>query len=146
MSATEKGTGVKQSITISGSGSLNRDEIERMVREAELNAESDRKAQEFIELKNKAESLAYQTEKTLKDAGEKVDEASRQSATERIEELRTALKGDDQSAIEAAFNALESESHKIAEKLYQATEGAANPAGAAAHDGDVIDAEFKEEK
>ena len=147
VSAQEKGTGAKQSITISGSGNLNRDEIEKMVREAEMNAEADREAQEFIELKNKAESLAYQTEKTLKDAGDKVDEASRQAATERIEELRKALTGDNKVEIEAAFSALETESHKIAEKLYQEAEAAANVSeGKPAHDGDVIDAEFKEEK
>lgn len=148
VSAQDKASGAKQSITISGSGSLNRDEIERMVREAELNAESDRQAQEFIELKNKAESLAYQTEKTLKESGDKIDEASRQSATEKIEALRKTLTGDDKAEIESAFNALEGESHKIAEKLYQDAEAAANASEqkAPSADGDVIDAEFKEEK
>ena len=148
VSAQDKASGAKQSITISGSGSLNRDEIEKMVREAEMNAEADRLAQEFIELKNKAESLAYQTEKTLKEAGDKVDEASRQSATEKIEALRKTLTGDNKAEIEGAFNALEAESHKIAEKLYQDAEAAANASEQpkANHEGDVIDAEFKEEK
>ena len=75
VSAQEKGTGTKQSITITGSGNLNRDEIERMVKEAEMNAELDKQFQELAELKNKSDQLAYQTEKTLKDAGEKIDEA-----------------------------------------------------------------------
>jgi molecular chaperone DnaK len=151
VSAVEKATNQKQSITITGSGNLNREEIERMVREAEMNAESDRIAQEFMELKNKAESLAYQTEKTLREAGDKVDEASRQSATEKIEALRKTLTGEDKDAIQAAFNELEAESHAIAEKLYSAASAAADASdggeGAATPpDGDVIDAEFKEEK
>ncbi|RYG42013.1 molecular chaperone DnaK, partial [bacterium] len=118
VSAQEKGTGSKQSITITGAGNLNRNEIERMVAEAEANAESDRKAQDLIELKNKSESLIYNTEKTLKDAGDKIDEALRGSATEKIEALRRALQGDQEFEIQASFNALESDSHQIAEKLY----------------------------
>ncbi|AIE87553.1 molecular chaperone DnaK [Fimbriimonas ginsengisoli] len=150
--AQEKGTGAKQSITISGSGNLNRDEIDRMVREAELNAEADRQAQELIELKNKAESLAYQTEKTLKDLGDKVDEATRQGATEKVDALRNALKGDNLEEIQTAFTALEQESHSLSEKLYanvaqeaDASEQSGGATGSSA-DGDVIDAEFKEEK
>ncbi len=152
VSALEKGTGSKQSITITGSGNLNRDEIERMVHEAEMNADTDKKQQDLIELKNKSESLAYQTEKTLREAGDKVDEAARQSATEKIEVLRKALNGGDEAEIEAAFNALEAESHAIAEKLYSAASAAADaseqPAaapGASANE-EVIDAEFKEAK
>lgn len=154
VSALEKGTGSKQSITITGSGNLNRDEIERMVHEAEMNADNDKKAQDFIELKNKAESLAYQTEKTMREAGDKVDEAARQSATEKIEALRKAINGEDEAEIQAAFNALETESHAIAEKLYSAASAAADaseqhtaaPGGAGSANEDVIDAEFKETK
>jgi len=151
VSALEKGTGSKQSITITGSGNLNRDEIERMVREAEMNADSDRKQQEGVELRNKAEILAYQTEKTLREAGEKIDEAARQSATEKIEALRKVLNAGEESEIQAAFNALESESHAIAEKLYAAASSAADASeqpsapGAEANE-EVIDAEFKEAK
>ena len=150
VSAVEKATNQKQSITITGSSNLNREEIERMVQEAELNAESDRLAQEFIELKNKAESLAYQTEKTMREAGDKVDEASRQSATEKIEALRKTLTGEDRDAIQAAFNELEAESHAIAEKLYSAASAAADASDGGTTpppaEDDVIDAEFKEEK
>ena len=152
VSALEKGTGSKQSITITGSGNLNRDEIERMVQEAEMNADNDRKQQEMIELKNKSESLAYQTEKTLREAGDKVDEAARQSATEKIEALRKALNAEDEAEIQAAFNALEAESHAIAEKLYSAASAAADAsehagAGASASaNEEVIDAEFKDAK
>ena len=152
VSALEKGTGSKQSITITGSGNLNRDEIERMVQEAEMNADNDRKQQEMIELKNKSESLAYQTEKTLREAGDKIDESARQSATEKIEALRKALNAEDEAEIQAAFNALEAESHAIAEKLYTAASAAADASeqpGAGASgtpNEEVIDAEFKEAK
>jgi molecular chaperone DnaK len=154
VSAQEKGTGQKQAITITGSGNLNRDEIDRMVHEAEANADNDRQAQEFIELKNKSESLAYQTEKTLREGGEKIDESSRTDATEKIEALRKVLQSDDTAEIQAAFNALETVSHKIAEQLYQAAstaadaseQGAPEPGNSDASNEDVIDAEFKEEK
>lgn len=155
VTAQEKGTGAKQSITITGSGSLNKEEIERMVQEAEMNAETDRQAQELIEVKNKSEQLIYSTEKTLREAGEKVGEAQRTSATEKIEELRKALQGDDTESIQTAFSVLETESHAIAEVLYKAASEQADiseeqpTAGVGADKGgndDVIDAEFKEEK
>jgi molecular chaperone DnaK len=153
VSAQEKGTGSRQQITITGSGNLNRDEIDRMVREAEMNAENDRQAQELIELKNKSEALIYQTEKTLRDLGDKVDEASRQRITDQVEALRNALQSDDNTAIQAAFNALETESHAISQKLYEqvnaqadASEAGGASTSSQAKDDDVIDADFKEEK
>lgn len=154
VTAQEKGTGAKQSITITGSGNLNKDEIERMVKEAELNAEADRKSQELVELKNRADSLAYQTEKTLKEAGEKVDQALRGVTEEKIANLRKAVSEGDPDTIQKAYNELETESHKVAEILYKNVEQAADaserePAGAgvgSAAGEDVIDAEFKEEK
>ncbi len=161
VSAQEKGTGAKQSITITGSGNLNRDDIEKMVKDAELHSEEDRKAQALIELKNKSEQLIYSTEKTMRDAGDKIDEAMRQAATEKIAELKKALEGGEEGEMESAFSALEAESHKIAEELYKhasteadASEGSSDeevrePAGTGARggtEGDVIDAEFKEEK
>jgi molecular chaperone DnaK len=145
VSAQEKGTGTKQSITITGSGNLNRDEIERMVKEAEMNAELDKQFQELAELKNKSDQLAYQTEKTLKDAGEKIDEATRQDATEKIESLRKAVTTGEASEIQSACSILEQASHSIAEKLYAAND--AESAQAAQPEGEeVIDAEFNEEK
>ncbi|MGV3617137.1 MAG: molecular chaperone DnaK [Fimbriimonas sp.] len=153
VSAQEKGTGSRQQITITGSGNLNRDEIERMVREAEMNAESDRQAQELIEIKNKSEALIYQTEKTLRELGDKVDEATRQRVTDQVEALRNALKGDSQSEIQGAFNALETESHSLSQKLYEqasasadASEAAPGAGAQASANDDVIDADFKEEK
>lgn len=151
VSAQEKGTGAKQSIMITGSGNLSRSDIDKMVHDAEMNAEADRQAQELIELKNRAESLAFQTEKTLKDLGTKIDESSRQSATEKVEALRAALRGDNQDEIQAAFSVLEAESHSLSEKLYAQVSEAADQSeqggGANAASGEeVIDAEFKEEK
>ncbi len=156
VTAQEKATGAKQSITITGSGNLNKDEIERMVKEAELNAEADKQAQELIELKNRADSLAYQTEKTLKDAGDKVEESLRTSTEEKIATLRKAVSEGEADAIQAAYSDLEGDSHKIAEILYKNAEAAADASdggekvgagvGAANQNEDVIDAEFKEEK
>lgn len=157
VSAQDKGTGVKQSITITGSGNLNRDEIDRMISEAEANAESDQQAREKAELRNNADQLIYRTEKTVREAGDKVSEAEKQSIEEKITELRTAITSDDDAAIQAAFSALESEMHQLAEKLYrEAGANAEAPAeqeqetvGVGANKGaseDVIDAEYKEEK
>jgi molecular chaperone DnaK len=154
VTAQEKGTGQKQSITITGSGNLNKDEIERMVQEAEMNAESDRKSQELIELKNKSEQLIYSTEKTLREAGDKVDESLRQAAQEKVDALRKTLQGDDADEIQTAFSTLEADSHAIAEILYKAASESADvseqpTAGVGAEKSggdDVIDAEFKEEK
>jgi molecular chaperone DnaK len=149
VSAQEKSTGAKQQIAITGSGSLSKDEIERMVREAELNAEADKRAQELIEEKNKAESLIYNTEKTLREAKEGVvDETTRQRATERIEELRKSLATDDLDAIRVGFTALEEVSHAISELLYKqvSSEADASDGGTTPSEDDVIDAEFKEEK
>lgn len=153
VTAQEKATGAKQSITISGSGNLNKDEIERMVKEAEMNAEADKKSQELIELKNRADQLAYQTEKTLKEAGEKVDQELRGVTEEKIANLRKAVSEGEEATIQKAYDELETESHKVAELLYKNVEQAADESekvgagvGAAGESEDVIDAEFKEEK
>jgi molecular chaperone DnaK len=150
VSAQEKGTGAKQSITITGSGNLNRDDIERMVQDAEANAEADRQFQELAELKNKADQLSYQTEKTLKEAGDKIDEATRQDATEKIEAVRKAVVSGFEEDIKTTYAALETVSHAIAEKLYANSSGDQQVAGETTHQTEegeeVIDAEFKEEK
>ena len=156
VSAQDKATSQRQSITITGSGNLNKEEIERMVQEAEANAEVDRQAQESAELKNDSERLAGSVEKMLRESGDKIEEADRQRIEEKIAELRKAIASDDLDAMRQAFSALEAESHQIAEQMYKATgdaearseEGEEPPTagvGAAANE-DVIDAEFKEEK
>lgn len=153
VSAQDKATGNQQSIRITGSGNLNRDEIDRMIKEAELNAEADRKAQERAELKNKSDQLCYSTEKTIRELGDKISEADRGRIEDKIRTLRQAVADDDEQAMRDAFNDLEQETHQLAEHLYQETAStAAEPpreeagVGAATGEGDVIDAEFKEEK
>ena len=150
VSAQEKGTGAKQSITISGSGNLSREQIDDMVRQAEINAESDRKATELIELRNKAESLALSSEKSLKDLGESVDGMTRDSINDKIAAVRDAMKGEDMGAIQTAHDALETDFHTLSAKLYENAAAAADaseaPTEEPAQDGDVIDAEFKEAK
>ena len=149
VSAQEKGTGKQQSITITGSGNLNKEEIERMVREAELNAEADKASQQMIETRNRAESLANQTESMLRDLGSEVSEAQRQSIEERVAELRKAVQGEDQSAIDAAYRNLETETHKLSEQIYAKTSQEGNSDEGSGHaegtQDDVIDAEYKEQ-
>ncbi len=149
VSAQEKGTGAKQSITISGSGNLSRDQIDQMVREAEMNADADKKAQELIELRNKAEGLALSSEKALREIGESVDAHVRDSINDKIEAVRTAIRGEDPSEIQSAHDALEKDFHELSAKLYESAAAQADaseqPPQAAPND-DVIDAEFKEAK
>lgn len=158
VSAQDKATGTKQSLTITGSGNLRKEDIERMVKEAELNAEADREAQETAELKNKADQLCYSVEKTMRDMGEKITEADKTRIEEKVADLRKAVAADNLPEIRTLFAEVEAESHKLAEQLYKDAE-AANPqaderetAGAGARTGsssgpddDVIDADFKEE-
>ena len=155
VSAMDKGTNQRQSITISGSGNLNKDEIERMVKEAESNAEADRQAQDLAELKNKSDQLCYSTEKTLRDLGDKIAEGERQRIEEKVAALRKAVAADDEAEMKTAFASLEADSHQLAEQLYKQASEAADtseqqePAATGARGGagdDVIDAEFKEEK
>lgn len=151
VSAKDKGTGNEQSIRITGSGNLGRDEIDRMIKEAEANAEADRLQQEAAELKNKADQLCYSTEKAIKDAGDKISEQDKARVEEKIQKLRSALTGEDKSAIETAFSDLEAESHTIAETIYKASAEERETVGAGvggnpSSGDDVIDAEFKEEK
>jgi molecular chaperone DnaK len=152
VTAQEKGTGSKQSITITGSSNLNRDEIDRMVRDAELNAEADKRSQEVIELRNDSDRLISSTERTMKDAADKIDEATRQNVEEKMESLRNALKGDDYDAIKIAHDQLQDATYEMSSKIYQSAGVGQEPptAGVGAEksgaDGDVIDAEFKEEK
>jgi molecular chaperone DnaK len=157
VTARDQATSNEQRITISGSGSLKRDEIDKMVAEAEANAENDRLAQENAELKNKSEHLLYSVEKTLRDSPELVSEADKGRIEEKANALRKELTGEDYTAIQAAFTDLESESHKLAEAMYAKSSQPQNEdnvegetVGVGAQSGgnsdDVIDADFTEEK
>ena len=153
VTAKDKATGNEQKITITGSGNLGKEEISRMVTEAESNAEIDRKARESAELKNDSERLVSSTEKLLKDLGDKVGESDRARIEEKIADLKQAIERQDLEAMETAKAALEQESHSLAEQLYKQTgespqegAGAGAETGGTAPDEDVIDAEFKEDK
>lgn len=154
VSAQDKATGNVQKITITGSGNLNREEIDRMVTEAEANKARDEEAQQVAELKNKGDQLCYSVEKTVRDHPEVVSDADKEEVEQKVKNLREAIASDEKSRIETSFSELETLSHRIAEGLYNAQQSAEAPqegevegagVGAAA-DGDVIDAEYKEDK
>ncbi|HTU99694.1 MAG TPA: molecular chaperone DnaK [Luteitalea sp.] len=155
VSAKDRATGKEQKITITGSSGLSKDEVDKMMKDAELHAEEDRKRRESIETRNRAEQAAYQAERMLTDAGDKLTDAEKQPVTEAVADVRKALEGDDAAAIEAALERLTAAQGKAAESLYKQAaasapgEGPGGPgssAGGHATDGDVIDAEVVDEK
>ena len=128
VSAKDKGTGKEQQIRIESSSGLSESEIDRMVKEAEANAEADKKEREKIDARNEADSMIYATEKSLKDLGDKVDAAEKQKIDDAIAALKQALTGDDVEAIKAKTKELQEASYKIAEELYkQQAAAGANP-------------------
>jgi molecular chaperone DnaK len=154
VSATDKASGKEQSIRIEGSGGLSSDEIDRMVTDAEAHASEDKERREVIEKTNQLDSLLYQAEKTVSENEEKLDEAEKTAVRGAIEEARQELESGDAAKLDAARQRVETELHKIAEKLYKseaAPEGGEAPpqggaAGAAGSgDDEVIDAEFTQE-
>ena len=119
VSAKDLGTGKENNVTISGSSNLSKADIERMTREAEAHAEEDKKFQELVEARNKADQLISMTEKTLKENPDKVSEGDKQNIEGAIEELKKVKDGDDKGAIDAAIEKLSQASHKFAEELYK---------------------------
>ena len=119
VSAKDLGTGKENNVTISGSSNLSKADIERMTKEAEANAEEDKKFQELVEARNKADQLISMTEKTLKENPDKVSEGDKKNIEDAIEELKKAKDGDDRGAIDAAIEKLSQASHKFAEELYK---------------------------
>lgn len=155
--ATDKGTGKEQKITISGSSNMSKEEVEKMRQEAEENATEDSKKKDMVETTNKAESLIFQSEKALKDAGEKISAETKQPVEEHIATLKEVLAKPESTKeeIESAYEALNSEIQKIGEELYKAA-APENPEEAgetpADDDGvkvtekeDIVDAEVVEE-
>ena len=148
VSAKDLGTGKEQSIRITASSGLSKEEIEKMVKDAESHAAEDKKKREVIEARNQADGLVYTTEKAVKEHGDKVDEATRKGIEGALDELKKAMEGDDADAIRQKTEALATASHKLAEVMYQQAQ-----AGEAGTDGgeapgarkdDVVDAEFEE--
>jgi molecular chaperone DnaK len=150
VSAKDKATGKEQSIVIKASSGLSEDEIERMVKDAEAHAEEDKKFQEMVQTRNQADNLLHATEKSLADLGDKVSGEERAQIEAAISDLRTALKGDDKTAIDAKTKALAEASGKLAERVYAekagAAEGGGETGGGKGAEEGVVDAEFEEVK
>jgi len=147
VSAKDLGTGKEQSIKITASSGLSDSEIDKMVKEAELHADEDKKKRALIEARNQADGLIYTTEKSLSEHADKIDAETKQNIETALEELKKTMEGDDPEAIQKGAEALAQASHKLAEVMYsQAQEGTEGASGAAASaaDDDVVDAEFEE--
>jgi molecular chaperone DnaK len=155
VSAKDMGTGKEQSIKITASSGLSEKEIERLVKEAEMHADEDKKKREFIDARNMADSLIYTTEKSVKEAGDKADGATKANIDHAIENLKKAMEGDNTEEIKRLTEELTQASHKLAEAMYarasqqQAQAGAApgaESAAGASQDDEVVDADFEEVK
>jgi molecular chaperone DnaK len=161
VSAKDLGTGRQQKISITGSSGLSKDEIEKAQREAESHAEEDLKAKEQVEIRNNADMLAYQSEKQLKEIGEKISDDNKKKIEDAIAAVREALKGSDVDAIKRAYDDLQNKFQGVSEELYKqaAASAGAQPGGAGPgpgpgaagpqaepggkKEGDVVDAEFE---
>ena len=132
VSAKDRGTGKEQHIQITSSSGLSKEEIDRMVKDAEAHADEDKKQREAVDVKNEADSLIYATEKTLKDLGDKVDGAEKQKVEDAVAELKKAVEGGNTEDIKSKTEALKQASYKIAEEVYkqQGASGAQGAAGA----------------
>ena len=150
VSALDKGTGKEQKISIKASGGLSDDEIEKMVKDAEANAEADKQRKELVEAKNQGEAMVHSAEKSLTDFGDKVSEADKSAIEAAIAELKTALEGEDLEGIKAKSEELATASMKLGEAMYAAQQSdeearaAADAARDAAKDDDIVDADFEE--
>ncbi|MFP4977242.1 molecular chaperone DnaK [Paenibacillus sp. CN-4] len=149
VSATDKGTNKTQKITITSSSGLSDDEVERMMKDAELHAEEDRKRKELVEAKNSADQLIYSTDKAIKDLGDKVDASEVDKANQAKDKLKAAVESDNLDEIKAATEALTEIVQQLSVKLYeqaaqqQGAEGAAGPEAGAAPKDNVVDADYE---
>ena len=158
VSAKDKATGKEQQIRIQASGGLSDEEIETMVKDAEAHAEEDQKRREAAEHRNQAETLIHSTEKSLGEHGDKISEEEKKSIEDTVQDLKTALEGEDQADIQAKTEALAHASMKLGEAMYKAAQeaeaaeaddaGASGPAGdgGAVDEDKVVDADFQEVK
>jgi molecular chaperone DnaK len=161
VSAKDLGTGKEQKISITGSSGLSKEEVEKMQRDAETHAEEDKKAKEAIEIKNNADTLAYQCEKQLKELGDKVPEDKKKSVEEAIAKVREAIDANDTDAMKKSYDDLQNKFQEISADLYKQASAQAGPMpgaeaggrpepqaepqtdGARKNQGDVVDAEFE---
>jgi molecular chaperone DnaK len=161
VSARDMGTGKEQKITITASSGLSKDEVDRMMKDAEAHAEEDRKRRDEIEARNRADQAVYGAEKLLQEMGDKVGESDKTALQSAIDNLKKAIEANDTAAMNSAMEQLTQAQHKAAEAIYKQTgggPGAGGPAGGSAEtpggasagsggaQGDVIDAEVVDEK
>ena len=151
VSAKDRATNKEAKISITGQSTLNKDDIEQMVKDAEAHAEEDKRRREEAEVRNNADSLVYQTEKILRDQGDSVSDEDKSAVEGPLAELKSALTGNEISAIKEATEKLTSASQAFGQKLYEAASRDANAAGtsasgAAGADDDIVDAEIVDEK
>jgi molecular chaperone DnaK len=152
VSAQDKATGKQQNITITSSSGLTKDEIDRMVKEAESNAADDTKRKQEIEVRNQTDSLVYSTERTLGEHGSKLEEADRKAIEEALGEAKEALKTDDLERMQRAQDNLTRAAHKLAEIMYRESQAQTKPgsggpgtgASGGPKEGEVVDAEFED--
>ena len=149
VSATDKATGKEQKITIEASGGLSDDEIENMIKEAEANAETDKKVRELVDAKNQAEAIIHSAEKGIVDAGDKITDEEKDPVEAAIKDLKEVLDSEDLAAIQEKTATLSQAAMKIGEKLYQQEQentGDENQGDNETEDADIVDADFEEVK
>jgi molecular chaperone DnaK len=156
--AKDKGTGKENKITIKANSGLSEDEIQQMVKDAELNAADDKKKVELAQARNQGEAMVHSVKKSVAEHGDKLDEGEKEAIETALKDAEEALKGDDKAEIDSKTEALMSASQKLGEKVYAASQAEAAAAGAsaeggatennsaAAGDDDIVDAEVKEVK
>ncbi len=151
VSAKDKGTGKEQQIRIQASGGLSDDDIEKMVKDAEANAEEDKKRRELVEARNQAEGAAHSAESQLKEHGDKIDAADKTAIEDAVKAVKAAAEGEDTDAIKAALETLQQASMKLGEAIYKDQADGASAQGpdgeaeaSAGTDDDVVDADFEE--
>ncbi len=157
VSAKDQATGKEQSIQITASSGLSKEEINNLIKDAEMNAEEDKKKKELVEARNSADSLIYSTQKSIKELGDKVDSETKTKIEEASSALKKAMEGEDTEEIKRFSEEMTQVSHKLAEAMYQrasaadqkatgADAGSKDQAGGAAPEEDVVDADFEEVK
>ena len=149
VSATDKATGKEQKITIEASGGLSDDEIENMIKEAEANAEADKKVRELVDAKNQAEAIIHSAEKGIADAGDKITNEEKDPVEAAIKDLKEVLENEDLTAIQEKTASLSQAAMKIGEKLYQQEQESSENSSEGdngADDADIVDADFEEVK
>ena len=156
VSAKDQATGKEQSIQITASSGLSQEEIDKLVKDAELHAEDDKKKRELVDARNHADALIYSTEKSIKEMGDKVEDATKTDVESAIASLKTAMETEDTDEIKRLSESLTQTSHKLAEAMYQQASQAQEPGGdgaegsseqaSGASDDDVVDADFEEVK